>query len=352
MTGFRRLLQRLWVIFLRGSGCLWWAKRQLRREGATVVLMFHRVLDEADWERTNSLRGIVVRSRTFERLAAYLARRCETVELSEAGPGAVGPKIRIALTFDDAWRDNYTTGLPILLAEGLPATVFVCTGLTGRVAPFWPEKVMQSLRAMRPATPEPEAEVLIEHLKTYAPRAREEWIEGLAETLGAEEARGRAFEGDSTMSWEEIEEMDRAGVTFGSHTHTHQILPGVGLDVARRELRESRAELERKLGKRCELFAYPNGTWSAEARRVVEEEGFRQAFIGRRSAWTADDDPFLIPRSNVCESNMVDLAGRFSPAMFEYTSFWKVWLAMRKKARPRAAAKWRRAERTVGVNLS
>ena len=347
MRGMRRLLQSLWVAVLRVSGGLWWARRELRRQGAVVVLMLHRVLDEAEWRRTDSLSGMVVRSGTFQDLAEYLGRRCQAVRLSEAAPGTAGPKIKIAITFDDAWRDNYTTALPMLLACGLPATVFVCTGLTGSPSPFWPERVASALRAMRPSSTAADSEVLIERLKDFTARDRGQWMEDLAHTLGAEDAHGEPFEGDCTMTWAEIAEMDRAGVTFGSHTHTHQILPAAGARVARREIRESRAALERQLGKRCDLFAYPNGGWSAEVRQLLKEEGFRQAFTTERSAWTADCDPLLIPRANICEGSVAGLGGGFSAAMFEYTTFWKTWRAMRAKARIEAPAGRRPSERVA-----
>src|SRR5258706_2098405 len=66
---FRGMLQRTWVSLLQMAGGLWWAKRQLRRNEAVVVLTFHRVLCDADFQRMPSLPGIVVRQNTFERLA-------------------------------------------------------------------------------------------------------------------------------------------------------------------------------------------------------------------------------------------------------------------------------------------
>jgi peptidoglycan/xylan/chitin deacetylase (PgdA/CDA1 family) len=343
----RQFLQCLWVAMLRASGGLWWARRQLRRRGAVVVLLLHRVLDEAEWRQTHSQGSMVLRSRTFRDLAEHLARRCQTVPVSKAAPGTAGQKVKIAITFDDAWCDTYAIALPVALACGLPATVFVCTGLTGCIAPFWPERVAAALRAMRPSAPEAATEVLIEHLTNYTPGERARWMGDLAHMLGAEEARGEPFEGDSTMTWEEICEMDRAGVAFGSHTHTHQVLPAVGAGVARREVRDSQAAIERKLGKCCDLFAYPHGAWSAEARQMLEEEGFRLAFTTERSAWTAECDPLWIPRANICEGDVAGLGGRFSPAMFEYSAFWKVWRAMRAEARPQVPANRRPEERAA-----
>jgi peptidoglycan/xylan/chitin deacetylase (PgdA/CDA1 family) len=147
--------------------------------------------------------------------------------------------------------------------------------------------------------------------------------------MGTEPARGALFDGDCTLSWEEIGQMDRAGVAFGSHTHTHQILTKLAAGAVRRELRESKAALDRALGKRCDLFAYPNGEWSEETRRILAEEGFRLAFTTERGVWTEDCDPLRIPRPNICERNLAGLLGGFSPAMFEYTTFWKTWRAVK-----------------------
>jgi peptidoglycan/xylan/chitin deacetylase (PgdA/CDA1 family) len=192
---------------------------------------------------------------------------------------------------------------------------------------------MAALRAMRPSARPAETEVIIEHLKKCTPRERADWLENLSRTIGAEDARCELFEGDSTMSWEEIAEMDRAGVRFGSHTHTHQIVTMLTADGMRREIRESRAALERELGKRCELFAYPNGDCPDQARQILAEEGFRLAFTTERNAWTVECDPLRVPRANISEDDLAGLLGNFSPAMFEYTTFWKGWRAMRAKAR-------------------
>jgi peptidoglycan/xylan/chitin deacetylase (PgdA/CDA1 family) len=138
------------------------------------------------------------------------------------------------------------------------------------------------------------------------------------------------------LSWDRIAALEAAGVGFGSHTQTHQILTTVPLGTAREEVRESKAALESNLKRCCDLFAYPNGDWSPDTRRILAEEGFRLAFTNERGAWLAACDRFAIPRSNVYENNVAGLLGRFSPAMFEYTSFWKVWRATKRSLRREA----------------
>jgi hypothetical protein len=98
-------------------------------------------------------------------------------------------------------------------------------------------------------------------------------------------------------------------------------------ETLREELRRSKIALEKTLVKPCRTFAYPNGNWSPETRNAVQEMGFSRAVITERGVWGAASDHLTIARSNVCESNVVGLRGRFWPAMFEYTTLWKAWRA-------------------------
>jgi peptidoglycan/xylan/chitin deacetylase (PgdA/CDA1 family) len=297
----------------------------MRRRGAVIVLTFHRVLDEAGYHAAGNLPGMAVRQQTFEKLAAYAAGRYETVDVSTAKPGELSARLRVAFTFDDGWSDNYPVAFPIAQAHGIPLTIFLCPALVGREAPFWPERVAALLHATGRRG---EIETVIEDLKHHSQEERERWIERLGGAGTAVEFRA----GDSTLPWEEIIAMDRAGVRFGSHTQTHQILTTVPPDTARAEIRESKGAIERALGHPCDLFAYPNGDWSPETRAILAESGYRLAFTTKRGAWTAASDRFAIPRSNIYEDNLAGLTGRFSPAMFEYTTFWKAWRATRAEA--------------------
>ena len=197
-------------------------------------------------------------------------------------------------------------------------TIFVCPGLLGQGMPFWPERVAASFRAARPAAREEEIEAVINGLKPHTAAEREEMMASLP-------ARGQSMadEPDKTVSWAQIAEMNRAGVTFGSHTQTHQVLTAVSETAAREEIRESKVAIECALNKRCDLFAYPNGDHSCETRRLLAEAGFALAFTTERGAWTTACDPLAIPRPNISDDDVVGPLGRFSPAMFEYTVFWK-----------------------------
>lgn len=332
MDAARRVVQCVWVRLLYLSGALWWAKRELNRQGAIVVLTFHRVLEDNCFSQTDSLPNIVVRKSTFGRLARYVSRSYATVDIRKAMPGTTSDRLRVAFTFDDGWRDNFENALPVLQARGIPATIFLCTGLMNRKTPFWPEQVRgtlyEPLRQSYGNRADRLVEALIEGLKYGSKEARESHLALLLQQTNG--APPTFYDRDSTLSWEQILEMRRQGIAFGSHTHTHQILTSMSLDGARAETCQSKTALEAALNESCAWFAYPNGNWSPEIRDLVAECGYQMAFTTGRQAWLPGTDRLAIPRSNVQEEDLIGPTGRFSAAMFDYATFWKIWRTLRR----------------------
>ncbi|MBS1857053.1 MAG: polysaccharide deacetylase family protein [Acidobacteria bacterium] len=318
------------------AACVMWtvgptdlARRHLRRRGAVVVLALHRVLEDWQLERTNSLSGIVLRRITFSRLAEWLSRRYQVVDLGRGPSGPTPGQLRVAITFDDGWHDTCAVALPVTSALRLPITVFVCPGLLAKDRPFWPERVVAALRANRPGATEAEIETIVEDLKYRDPAERDATLSREGQPEAASHPAGSA---DRTLSWGQILTMHRTGVTFGAHTQTHQILTAVDEGVAASEIRESRVALESALGMSCALFAYPNGNHSAATRALLADAGFTEAFTMKRGAWMATSDPLAIPRVNLAEDDITGPGGRFSRAMFEYMVFWRVWRTSRASA--------------------
>jgi peptidoglycan/xylan/chitin deacetylase (PgdA/CDA1 family) len=83
------------------------------------------------------------------------------------------------------------------------------------------------------------------------------------------------------MTWDQIREVDRGGLTVGAHTHTHRVLGTLTPDQQREELRQSLAILELELGREVRTLAYPVGEErhvTAETRGLAAECGFEIAF--------------------------------------------------------------------------
>jgi len=313
--------------FLVRTGCVWFAKRQLRKRGTIITLAFHRVLTEDSFSRTGSLPGILMKEKTFQDLLAHVKQHYKPVALENAIPGNQSTKINVVFTFDDGWRDNYTIAFPIARAYGIPFTIFVCPGVLGQSEPFWPEQACSLMHTLGKDAHEISATV--EGLKRLPSSERDRYFSSLREqALRAGTLPQPSIE-DQVLSSGEILEMHRAGVSFGSHTQTHQILTSLPMDVVERELAKSKSAVEELLGQPCTMLAYPNGDWSREVRDLAYDVGFRVAVTTQRGGWTKECNKLAVPRSYMCEAGVAGLNGRFSAVMFEYKAFWLAWRAMR-----------------------
>ncbi|TFV64790.1 polysaccharide deacetylase family protein [Geodermatophilus sp. DF01-2] len=80
------------------------------------------------------------------------------------------------------------------------------------------------------------------------------------------------------LSREQVRDLDRAGMTIGSHTYDHQRLDRLPADQWDIQLAEPAAELAEVVGHPVDLLAYPNGMWSPEALDRAAAAGYRAAF--------------------------------------------------------------------------
>jgi peptidoglycan/xylan/chitin deacetylase (PgdA/CDA1 family)/GT2 family glycosyltransferase len=80
------------------------------------------------------------------------------------------------------------------------------------------------------------------------------------------------------LTLEQIREMQKYGVEFGSHTLTHPYLPSVSDSQLRREVSDSRHRLQDMLGTEVSSFAYPFGGVDRRVRAAVADAGYKVAF--------------------------------------------------------------------------
>jgi peptidoglycan/xylan/chitin deacetylase (PgdA/CDA1 family)/glycosyltransferase involved in cell wall biosynthesis len=104
------------------------------------------------------------------------------------------------------------------------------------------------------------------------------------------------------LTLNQIREMHRHGVQFGSHSLTHPSLPQLSDNELRREVADSKSRLEDLLGSEVTSFAYPYGDVDARVRAAVAEAGYRFAFTVNpgRNLW---DDRFALKRIEVSEQD-------------------------------------------------
>ena len=59
------------------------------------------------------------------------------------------------------------------------------------------------------------------------------------------------------MTWDQVYELSKSGISFGSHTVNHPQLHLLEASDRQRELRESKDSIEQKLGTAVRSFSYP-----------------------------------------------------------------------------------------------
>jgi peptidoglycan/xylan/chitin deacetylase (PgdA/CDA1 family) len=329
---------RLWFVakwtfahVLYVTGVLHALKRIALRNRA-VVLMYHRVLSDEARAATWSHPGIVVRSRTFQWQMRLLQRQFRpltlarfTEHLVEARPF---PAASCLVTFDDGWLDTFTEAWPLLRREGVPAVVFLPTGLIGTGEMFWQERLKRMLhetceRSRRgDADPEAARRVLREHgfdalLDVPAERLRSAVMQAVqSRKLGSLEAAleatraldelGASRSGppghpDAFASWREVREMVQGGVEFGGHGVTHRLLSRLLPAEVAEEARGAREAMARELGHPPGAFAYPNGDFNGAVSAAVQAAGYHVAFSTQDGHVTADAARFSLRRVNIHE---------------------------------------------------
>ncbi len=224
-------------------------------EGRTLrVLMYHKVNDQ--WPNP-----ITVPTAVFAEQMDLLGHLGYTpVSLDAVRDhyvlGSPLPPRAVLITFDDGYLDNLVNAVPILHDRGYPAVVFA------------PIAFLE-----RDRRPLPHEESLV--------------LTGVV---------------NPTLRWEQLAEMEAAGVRIESHGIGHRRLAELSPDEALREIAVSKLRLEERLGRPVEAYAYVKGSradYRVEHASLVQQAGYKVAFSAVSGANTPASDRFQLLRYNV-----------------------------------------------------
>jgi peptidoglycan/xylan/chitin deacetylase (PgdA/CDA1 family) len=263
--------------------------------GATIALCYHRV-----GRLPHDPFGMAV---TPEHFAEQLdvIRRHRPLALADLAAQIRGGDVRpggIAVTFDDGYRDNLAAAAPALERAGVPATVFVTTGLTGTRDAVWWEELDDLVLSGPPPSPVVtlQGRVDARAFRFDGPGGQggggiEIWawirswplaeIEAVLEQLRAWRGRGPLERDDAlrVMDADELRALRGLGlIDVGAHTRTHPVLAARSPEVQRAEIAGSRADLEAWLDGPIRGFAYPFGKpgpeFTPQTAELVRDAGF------------------------------------------------------------------------------
>jgi peptidoglycan/xylan/chitin deacetylase (PgdA/CDA1 family) len=289
-------------------------RRWFRPRGGPAILMYHRIATpEVDpW-------GLAVSPERFaeqvEALHTYRTTLSMDSFVARLQSGDL-PHDAVALTFDDGYSDNLLCAKPILEAAGVPATVFLATGLIGSGEGFWWDELARMVllrveplattltvetdclqielppidhqkprvawRAWeRPVTAREQAyQAIWQALWLRAPGIRKAAIEQLRRICGP----ARSNPQDLPMAVEDVRKLVSDWVSIGAHGRFHQ--PLISLPVAARleDMEKSREEAEALSGLPVTGFAYPHGACNPETVDMAGRAGYRWACAANENA--------------------------------------------------------------------
>lgn len=328
-------LRRTLKLFLVGgahyTGLLAWARRAQMKDQA-LILMYHRVSPRGQGVPDYSPNGITVTPAEFEMQLRFLRRHYDVQPLAHIvaavrGERAFTPNM-CAVTFDDGWQDVYEHAFPLLKKYSIPATIYLTTGFIDGKNWFWEERSKYLLALIHKAARRPDqtAAMLESVRRELAPfglhdlllvrenklpwflsqqgRGMKGWnaerrvdlmqcLERLAEKIDPNAPR-------PFMNWDEVHEMSRHNIEFGSHTVSHPVLPDLPDGRAMEELAGAAKRIHTQLGCAPRNFAYPYGKFNEHIRRQVQQEGLASATTTRLGLVKRDSDPYALNRVNMC----------------------------------------------------
>jgi peptidoglycan/xylan/chitin deacetylase (PgdA/CDA1 family) len=303
---------------LQVSGLVHLAKRlDEHKDNILRVLIYHRVADRAGFRRGDP-NQISASPGDFAKQMSYLARRYrpiggeQVVEALQTGTRL--PPQAVLVTFDDGYRDFLTHAWPILCAQRIPAVLFVSTAFPGSERHFWWDIVHDTiahttrgsvgipglgsvgLRTSRQRSLVTER--LVNHLTRRPPREIEEVVGQLQAQLGTPPA-----DPAPVLTWDELRQLSREGLTVASHTRRHPALPTLTREEIAEEIEGAGADLRRELGSAPPLFAYPFGQSDPRALPVLQANGIVASFTAFTREPVANiahqSNPFLLRREAV-----------------------------------------------------
>jgi peptidoglycan/xylan/chitin deacetylase (PgdA/CDA1 family) len=289
-------------------------------QGAGVILMLHRVLSS---DRTANLphrNELCVGPKAFEHLLVWLRRHFDCVPLMDIlQPGTPrSDRPKVALTFDDGWRDNAVNALPLLQKHQVPASIFLSTDFIGSRQRFWWESLGETLWEShgekaklhlieclyKAGHPVP---VLLDDLdENRRSVALLHYLQSLKSLDPRELSRLAAECPEESMpqalDWHQVRSLEASGlVRFGPHGASHAILTGLDDQRLDEELTRSRDALRNGCDQPLPVYCYPNGDHDARVRQQVAAHDFPFALGTGTGIYRNDSDPLALPRFGVSQ---------------------------------------------------
>ena len=274
--------------------------------------MYHRIGD-GNIELDQNV--ITTDRRNFEEQIKYLAKNYHIISFNElysyCNEEEKIPENCILITFDDGYKDNYSVAYPILKKYNLKATIALTTGHIGSQELFWWDKIAyyinktevshistKDLGKISLKNKEKAIRNIQEKLKNIDNHTKNKILNEIEKKSGLSKPEIE----DLFLSWEEIKEMSKNDITFAAHTVTHPIITRLSLSEAKKEIIDSKQEIEYRINEKVNVFVYPNGNqrdMSKEIDDFLKKTGFIFSLSTQYGANTLKPGLFRLRRVHI-----------------------------------------------------
>ena len=286
----------------------------MRRDG-TLILCYHRVA-----EGVEDPFHLCVRPGNFAAHLEEILRSREPSTLADVPVPSRRP--RVVVTFDDGYRDNLTTALPIAESKGVPITFFVTSGILGNHNGFWWDRLGTLLRGRPPQAREIDLPVGgrtvrlpvgssgiradLDSVRRHLLPLRVPEIEQALDAVSEQWQVGSAPPPDAgTLTPEDLRQLAASDTaTIGAHTVEHVRLADRTAREQQDTIAGSKGELERSIGQAVPHFAYPFGgrdDFDDRSVDAVRSAGFDTACTTLPGTARVSTDPCRLPRRLVMD---------------------------------------------------
>lgn len=247
--------------------------------GMGHVFMLHRVLPEHLRDQYTINRGLAITPEYLEECIQYfISKKYRFISLDELHhiitSGAQQQQKFICFTMDDGYKDNLEYALPLFKKYDIPFTIYITNCFANRTAILWWYLLEQVIQTKSEFELNIGSETITYKWSNFSegeklyPEIRKK-IRQIPRSIYADSLKTAFMIDDDfikkscdeqALSWDEIKQLSNESiVTIGAHTMNHLSLATLSETDLNAEMEQSKLELENKIGKPVEHFAYPYG---------------------------------------------------------------------------------------------
>jgi peptidoglycan/xylan/chitin deacetylase (PgdA/CDA1 family) len=291
--------------------------------GGYAVVNYHGVVPADHSANEIFLDGNLVPQNAFRKQIQFLKSRYHVVHPDDfrawIEQGTQLPPRAVLVTCDDGLLNTLTDMLPVLQSEGVSCLFLVtAASCTNEPGMLWYEELYHLMRA-KPLPPDLQLPAeegtespspgtfqalwwsTVRQASRSDAKTRTDWMRQVRNHCGSGQPL-RSERRWRLLSVAELRQLAEAGMSIGAHTLSHPVLSLCGEEDARREIQESKIDIEQAIGRKVWAFAYPFGnpsTMGERELRLAREAGFACAFLNVEHSGTGPPNPFALARTHV-----------------------------------------------------